>query len=106
MPILLGETDSPTINHKETQESLDAVSVIPGLSGSGNGLFFNTKYEDPSTNVVTSVGHLDLIEKVTLSWEKINVFVPLPKASICRRLCCGVEDDEPRIKQILSDGKC
>ena len=102
------ETGSPTlINHEETHESLDTISAIPGFSGSGNSLAFNTKYEDPGTNVianVTSVG--DLTEKVALSWKNINVFVPQPKASICRRLCCGEKDDEPRIKQILFDGKC
>ena len=98
------ETGSPTlINHEETQESLD---TIAGASSSGNSLTFNTKYEDPATNVianVTSVG--DLREKVSLSWKNINVFVPQPKASVCRRLCCGAKDDEPRIRQILFDGK-
>ena len=104
------ETGSPTLlNQKETQDSLDTVSVIPGLSGSENGLVFSTKYEDPGTNVVAnvaSVADLDLKEKVTLSWKNINVFVPQPKASICRRLCCGEKDDQPKTKQILSDGKC
>ncbi|XP_078378564.1 protein white-like isoform X2 [Oculina patagonica] len=99
------ETGSPTlINHEETQESLDTISAIPGFSNSGNSLVFNTKYKDPATNVianVTSVG--DLREKVTLSWKDINVFVPQPRASLCRRLCCGEKEDEPRIKQILFD---
>ena len=100
------EAGSPTlINHEETQESLDTISANLGVTGSGNSLVFNTKYEDPATNVianVTSVG--DLREKVTLSWKNINVFVPQPRASICRRLCCGEKDDEPKIKQILFDG--
>ena len=100
------EAGSPTlINHEETQESLDTISANPGVTTSGNSLVFNTKYEDPATNVianVTSVG--DLREKVTLSWKNINVFVPQPRASICRRLCFGEKDDEPKIKQILFDG--
>lgn len=100
------EAGSPTlINHEETQESLDTISVTPGDTGGGNSLVFSTKYEDPATNVianVTSVG--DLREKVTLSWKNINVFVPQARASICRRLCCGEKDDEPKIKQILFDG--
>lgn len=99
------EAGSPTlINHEETQESLDTISANPGVTTSGNSLVFNTKYEDPATNVianVTSVG--DLREKVTLSWKNINVFVPQPRASICRRLCFGEKDDEPKIKQILFD---
>ena len=101
------EAGSPTlINHEETQESLDTISAMPGLSTSGNSLVFNTKYEGPGTDVianVTSVG--DLREKVELSWKNINVFVPQPRASICRRLCCGEKEDEPRIKQILFEGK-
>ncbi|KAJ7318627.1 ATPase [Desmophyllum pertusum] len=99
------ETGSPTlINHEETQDGLDAISANPGVSGGGNSLVFNTKYEDAGTNVianVTSVG--DLREKVTLSWKNINVFIPQPRASLCRRLCCGEKDDEPKIKQILFD---
>ena len=66
---------------------------------------FDTKYEDPGTNVianVTSVG--DLREKVTLSWKNINVFVPLPRPFICKRLCCREKENESRIKQILSNG--
>lgn len=101
------ETGSPAlINHEETQDGLDTISANPGVSGGGNSLVFNTKYEDPGTNVianVTSVG--DLREKVTLSWKNINVFIPQPRASLCRRLCCGEKDDEPKIKQILFDGK-
>ena len=104
-PKKMEETGSPTlINHEETQESLDTISAIPGASYSGS-LAFSTKYTDPATNVianVTSVG--DLREKVSLSWKNINVFVPQPRASLCRRLCCGKKDDEPSIQQILFDG--
>ena len=102
------DSGSPSlIEHEETIESIEPPNAtIPGAAGSGNGLNFHTKYEDPGTNVianVTSVG--DLREKVALSWKNINVFVPQPRASICKRLCCGAKDDEPRIKQILFDGK-
>ena len=102
------DSGSPSlIDQEETVENFHPPdSPIPGTAGSGNSLKFPTKYEDPSTAVianVTSVG--DLKEKVTLSWKNINVFVPQPRASVCKRLCCGGDDDEPRIKQILFDGK-
>ena len=102
------DSGSPSlIEHEETTENFNPPnSTIPGASASGNNLVFNTKYEDPGTNVianVTSVG--DLREKVALSWKNINVFVPQPRPSICKRLCCGETDGEPRIKQILFDGK-
>ena len=102
------DSGSPSlIEHEESVETFSPPSaVIPGATGGSNGVFFNTKYEGPGTNVianVTSVG--DLREKVTLSWKNINVFVPQPRPSICKRLCCGDNDDEPRIKQILFDGK-
>lgn len=102
------DSGSPSlIEHEESVETFSPPSaVIPGATGGSNGVVFNTKYEGPGTNVianVTSVG--DLREKVTLSWKNINVFVPQPRPSICKRLCCGDNDDEPRIKQILFDGK-
>ena len=101
-------TVGPTpVLHTERPENFDSHSVIPGAADNiPKCLIFNTKYEDPGTNVIANVTNVgDLREKVTLSWKNINVFVPQPKASICRRLCCGEKDDEPRIKQILSDGK-
>ena len=102
------DSGSPSlIDHQETVENFPPPDTsILGTAGSGNSLTFPTKYEDPSTAVVanvTSVG--DLREKVTLSWKNINVFVPQPRASVCKRLCCGGNGDEPRIKQILFDGK-
>ena len=102
------DSGSPSLlEHEESVETFSPPSaVIPGATGGSNGVVFNTKYEGPGTNVianVTSVG--DLREKVTLSWKNINVFVPQPRPSICKRLCCGDNDDEPRIKQILFDGK-
>ena len=102
------DSGSPSlVEHDETATNFDPpTSSIPGADSSGNSLVFDTKYADPGTNVianVTSVG--DLREKVTLSWKNINVFVPQPRPSICKRLCCGQKSDEPRIKQILFDGK-
>lgn len=71
-----------------------------------NGLEFNAKYTDPGTDVIANVTSVeDLSEKVTLSWKNINVFVPQPRPSVWKRLCCGDKDDEPKIKQILFDGK-
>lgn len=102
------DSGSPSlIDHEETMNnSHPPATVVPVLVDSGKSLAFPTKYEDASTGVianVTSVG--DLREKVTLSWKNINVFVPQPRASICKRLCCGKTEDEPRIKRILFDGK-
>ena len=103
----LQDTGSPTLmTYRQTQDVMDSCCAIPGATASGNSLVFSTKYEDPGTNVianVTSVG--DLREKVALSWKNINVFVPQPRPSICKRLCGGDKTDEPRIKQILFDGK-
>lgn len=99
------DSGSPSlINHEEIIENFNPPgSAVPGEVGSGN-LYFPTKYEDAGTTVianVTSVG--DLREKVTLSWRNINVFVPQPRPSICKRLCGGQKDNEPKVKQILFD---
>ncbi|XP_032239519.2 protein white isoform X2 [Nematostella vectensis] len=42
--------------------------------------------------------------RVTLEWKSVNVFVPIPKPSICKRLC-GSRDDAPapQIRQVLFD---
>lgn len=71
-----------------------------------NGFAFNARYTDPGTDVIANVTSVeDLREKVTLSWKNINVFVPQPRPSVWKRLYCGDKDDEPKIKQILFDGK-
>ena len=57
-------------------------------------------------NVVNSlVAGGDILKKATLSWKGIDVFAPVDRGSICKRLCKKGTDDEPRIKQILFDGK-
>ena len=66
----------------------------------------STDFKDPAVNVLANVMSVgDLREHVTLGWKNVDVFVQLPRASICRRACCGEASDEPQIKQILSDGQ-
>ena len=63
-------------------------------------------FEDSAANVLPHVMSVrDLRKHVTLGWRNIDVSVQLPRASICRRACCGEASDEPQIKQILSDGQ-
>lgn len=45
------------------------------------------------------------LKRSTLSWKGINVFAPIERPSICRRLCSKEANDEPGVKQILFDGK-
>lgn len=44
-------------------------------------------------------------KRATLSWHGIDVFAPIDRGSICTRLCRKTDPNEPRIKQILFEGK-
>ncbi|XP_015749851.1 PREDICTED: uncharacterized protein LOC107329701 [Acropora digitifera] len=97
---------SSLVNHEETIENFNSPdATVPGEVGSG-GLYFPTKYDGAGSPVIANVTSVeDLKEKVTLSWRNINVFVPQPGPSLCKRLCGGQKDDEPRVRQILFDGE-
>lgn len=97
---------SSLVNHEETIENFNSPNAtVPGEVGSG-GLYFPTKYDGAGSSVIANVTSVeDLKEKVTLSWRNINVFVPQPGPSLCKRLCGGQKDDEPRVRQILLDGE-
>lgn len=97
---------SSLVNHEETIENFNSPNAtVPGEVGSGS-LYFPTKYDGAGTSVIANVTSVeDLKEKVTLSWRNINVFVPQPGPSLCKRLCGGQKDDEPRVRQILFDGE-
>ncbi|XP_067022118.1 protein white-like [Acropora muricata] len=95
---------SSLVNHEETIENFNSPdATVPGKVGSG-GLYFPTKYDGAGSPVIANVTSVeDLKEKVTLSWRNINVFVPQPGPSLCKRLCGEQKDDEPRVRQILFD---
>ncbi|KAK2570404.1 Protein white [Acropora cervicornis] len=95
---------SSLVNHEETIQNFNSPdATVPGEVGSG-GLYFPTKYDGAGSPVIANVTSVeDLKEKVTLSWRNINVFVPQPGPSLCKRLCGGQKDDEPRVRQILFD---
>lgn len=97
---------SSLVNHEETIENFNSPdATAPGEVGSG-GLYFPTRYDGAGSPVIANVTSVeDLKEKVTLSWRNINVFVPQPGPSLCKRLCGGQKDDEPRVRQILFDGE-
>lgn len=44
-------------------------------------------------------------KRANLSWKGIDVFAPIDRGSICRRLCRKTDPNEPRIKQILFEGE-
>jgi len=70
-----------------------------------------TDYPSPSEheirkNVVSSlVGDGGNLKRTTLSWKGIDVFASIGRGSICKRLCSKGSTDEPKIKQLLFDGK-
>jgi len=69
--------------------------------GSVDGGFPNSiDNKDRYTSVPTAV------EKVSISWENIDVVVEVPGPSFLKRLCFGTEEHEkPTSKQVLFIGK-
>ena len=65
------------------------------------------EFEDAGANVIANLGSVDdnLVERVKLSWRNVDVFANTNRGSICKRLCCKRNSDEPQIKQILFDGR-
>jgi len=87
---------------------MDGVSSKPNVSLVHNEvhpevLTKNGNFAAKNVGTLSSGG--ENLKRSTLSWKGINVFAPLERPSICKRLCCKEANGEPGIKQILFDGK-
>ncbi|XP_020900669.1 protein white isoform X3 [Exaiptasia diaphana] len=79
-----------------------AASIQEGREGLLLNDMVNFKKANPAVGALASGG--ENLKRSTLSWKGINVFAPIDRGSICKRLCCkGGEAEEPGIKQILFD---
>ena len=59
------------------------------------------------TNGLTSAAVVEeASERVSISWENVQVFVEQPGPSFVKRLCYGTKENEaPRSKQVLFNGR-
>lgn len=74
----------------------------PGASIDSGLSFGSTEDRAPATVAAVEDGR----ERVSISWQNIDVFVEVPGPSFLRRLCFGTkESDKPRSKQVLFNGK-
>lgn len=75
-------------------------SIDSGLSASKEF----TRAPKTSTSKATAIE--DARERVSISWENVDVFVELPGPSVLKRLCFGTKENErSTTKQVLFNGK-
>ena len=68
-----------------------------------SGLSFSTDSRANGTPEATAIEYSR--ERVSISWENIDVFVEQPGPSCFKRLCFGTKENErPTSKQILFNG--
>ena len=75
-------------------------SVDSGISSSADARILRT-------NGLTSAAVVEeASERVSISWENIQVFVEQPGPSFVKRLCSGTKENEaPTSKQVLFNGR-
>ncbi|XP_031575212.1 protein white-like isoform X2 [Actinia tenebrosa] len=93
----------------DSSDSSQEKTKMDGLSKPKASLISNevvpeVASEPENPHAVSSLtGGGDNQKRATLSWHGVDVFAPIDRGSICRRLCRKTDPNEPRIKQILFD---
>lgn len=95
----------PSFDHSKRYPRYQGYSRFDPGASAGSGLS-NSSEEVYSGRSVDRIGVKESREKVSVSWENIDVFVEVPGPSFLKRLCFGIEEHEkPTSKQVLFDGK-
>lgn len=91
------DSKSPLLHNRTNPRKLRYSTFDPGASidSTDSGRLI------PKTTSIEDVG-----ERVSISWENINVFVENPRPSLFKRLCGGIQEiEKPTKKQVLFGGK-
>ena len=101
----MGDTDkSQSLLHGRRNSKAQGYSTFDPGGSIDSGLSFSSDDRDAGANGVSVIDHAR--ERVSISWEHIDIFVELPGPSCLKRLCFGSEENAlPRTKQVLFDGK-
>lgn len=111
--IIMADSSRSSFSRSKTYPKAQGYSTFDPEGSIDSGLSNSVDNRDLSASSVS--GRLpskataveDARERVSISWENINVFVEEPGPSFLKRLCCGTKEHEkPTRKQVLFNGKC
>lgn len=95
---------SQSLLHGRKKSKAQGYSTFDPGGSIDSGLSFSSDDRDASANGISVIDHAR--ERVSISWEHIDVLVELPGPSCLKRLCFGSEGNAlPRTKQVLFNGK-
>ena len=76
----------------------------PGASVD-SGLSFSAEEGQDAAQISSQIITEEARERVSISWQNIDVFAEVPRPSFLKRLCFGTkENEQPKTKQILFKG--
>lgn len=99
---------SQSLLHGRRNSKAQGYSTFDPGGSIDSGLSFSTDDRDARADGIT--GNATVIdharERVSISWEHIDVFVEQPGPSCWKRLCFGTEENAlPKSKQVLFNGR-
>ena len=100
------EDRSSPLRSENNPKALGYSTFDPGGS-IDSGISSSTNDRISRKNRLTSAAVVEeASERVSISWENIQVFAEQPGPSFLKRLCYGTKENEaPRRKQVLFNGK-
>lgn len=97
---------SQSLLHSRKAPKVQGYSTFDPGGSIDSGLSFSTDERGSRANGIPSSTTAIERQRVSISWENIDVFVELPGPSFFKRMCFGTEENErPRTKQVLFNGK-
>lgn len=97
---------SSLLRSKKNPKALGYSTFDPGGS-IDSGLSSSTDRNSRTNGIAHAEVVEDASERVSISWENIQVFVEQPGPSFLKRLCFGTDENErPTSKQVLFNGRC
>ncbi|KAL9966625.1 hypothetical protein ACROYT_G024728 [Oculina patagonica] len=92
---------SQSLLHSRKAPKAQGYSTFDPGGSIDSGLSFSSDYRDSRANGIPRAKAIER-ERVSISWENIDVFVELPGPSFLKRLCFGSKENErPTTKQVL-----
>lgn len=96
---------SQSLLHSRKAPKAKGYSTFDPGGSIDSGLSFSSDYKDSRANGIPRATAIER-ERVSISWENVDVFVELPGPSFLKRLCfASRENERPTTKQVLFNGK-
>ena len=95
---------SQSLLHGRRSSKAQGYSTFDPGGSIDSGLSFSTDDRNAGASGIAAIDHAR--ERVSISWEHIDVFVELPGPSFLKKLCFGTQENAlPQRKQVLFNGR-